>query len=84
MDTISRPPISSSELASIGNGRLAYVRKIEIATAAQLIGGDIQVPPNAELYCLYTAAGAPISISANYEAAIGSALEHELVAASVH
>jgi hypothetical protein len=36
------------------------------------------------VFCLYNANGAPISISQNYQAAIGSAIEHDLIAASVH
>jgi hypothetical protein len=84
MSRFTRPEISSAELANIGGGVLAYVRKIEAAAAAKLIGNQIAVAPNSVLYCLYTASGAPISISANYEAAIGSAMEHELIPASVH
>ncbi len=84
MDKLEKPMISSAELAHLGGGVLAYVRKIEAAAAAKLVGKQITVPPNAELFCLYTASGAPISISANYEAALGSAVEHELIAASVH
>jgi hypothetical protein len=81
---MNKPVISSVDLAHLGGGVLGYVRKIEPAAAAKLVGNSLQVPPNAELFCLYNAAGAPISISVNYQAAIGSALEHELIAASVH
>lgn len=84
MNNHIKPVISSDQLASIGSGVLAYVRKIEAATAARLIGSQIEVAPNAEFFCLYNAEGSPISISANYEAAIGSAIEHELIPASVH
>ncbi len=84
MNKDEKPVISSIDLAHLGGGVLAYVRKIEAAAAAKLVGSPIQVPPNAELFCLYTASGSPISISANYEAALGSAIEHELIAASVH
>lgn len=84
MNNHTKPAISSDDLARIGDGVLAYVRKIEAAAAAKLIGNQIAVGPNAELFCLYNAQGAPISISANYEAAIGSAIEHELIPATVH
>lgn len=84
MTKLDKPVISTDDLAHLGGGVLAYVREIEAATAARLIGNQIAVPPDAILYCLYNANGAPISISANYEAAIGSAAEHELIAASVH
>jgi hypothetical protein len=79
-----KPVISNAELAHLGSGILVYVRKIEAAAAAKLLGGDMKVDPNMELFCLYTASGSPISISTNYAAALDSALEHELIAASVH
>jgi hypothetical protein len=84
MAIIEKTVISPEDLAHLGGGVLAYVRKIEAAAAAKLLGSQMQVPPNAELFCLYNANGSPISISPNYEAAIGSAHEHELIAASVH
>ena len=84
MDKIAKPAISSAELAHLGGGIVGYVRKIEAAAAAKLVGDHFNMQPNTELYCLYNASGAPISISQNYQAAIGSAIEHELLAASVH
>jgi hypothetical protein len=76
--------MSAEDLAHLGGGVFAYVRKIEASAAAKLIGNQMQVPADAQLFCLYNANGAPISISANYQAAIGSAHEHELIPASVH
>jgi hypothetical protein len=85
MDKTSKPVISSDDLAHLGGGVLAYVRKIEAATAAKLLGDqEFVVPPNTQLFCLYNANGSPISISPNYESAIGSAIEHELIPATVH
>jgi hypothetical protein len=80
----SKPVMSTEDLAHLGGGVLAYIRQIEGAAAAKLIGDQIAVPPDAKLYCLYNANGSPISISQNYQAAIGSAIEHELIAATVH
>jgi hypothetical protein len=76
--------ISAQDLAHLGGGVFAYVRKIEAAAAAKLLGDQLTILPNTEFYCLYNANGLPISISANYQAAIGSAEQHELIAASVH
>ncbi len=85
MPKIEKPVISTEQLAHLGGGILSYVRKIEAAEAVKLlVNQHINLPQGAELYCLYNANGAPISISQNYEAAIGSAFEHELIAASVH
>ena len=84
MDKLVKPTMSNIDLAHLGGGILGYVRKIEAAAAAKLLGNQLNLPNGAELYCLYNANGAPISISQNYQAAIGSALEHDLIAASVH
>ena len=84
MDKLAKPIMSSADLAHLGGGILGYVRKIEATAAAKLVGNQLNVPNDAELFCLYNANGAPISISQNYQAAVGSAIEHDLIAASVH
>ena len=76
--------MTAEELAALGGGVFAYVRKIAGAEASAMLGGDMKIPPDAELYCLYNANGAPISISQDYGSALGSAQEHELTPASVH
>lgn len=76
--------LSPQQLAQLGGGVLGYVREIETAVARKLLGKALQLPDQAKLYCLYNADGSPISISATHDAAIGSALEHDLLAASVH
>jgi hypothetical protein len=76
--------ITAEELGALGGGVFAYVRKIAGAQASAMLGEAMNIPPDAELYCLYNANGAPISISQDYGSALGSAQEHELTAASVH
>jgi len=75
--------ISAAQLAQMGNGVLAYVREIEGRNAAAMLGGQLNVAPDAKLFCLYNANGQPISISQSREAALGSAFEHELIAATL-
>ncbi len=80
---MSQISVSPDQLQAIGNGTLAYVRKIEAETAAKLIGQPVELTQGQELFCLYNANGQPISISQSYEAAVGNALEHELVSVMV-
>ena len=75
--------ISAEQLALLGNGVLAYVREIEGRNAAALLGDKMYIAPDAKLFCLYNANGQPISISQTHEAALGSAFEHELIAATL-
>ena len=77
-------PLTPEALAALGGGVVGYVKAIAGADATKMLGGQLAVPPDAELYCLYNANGMPISISPSYEAAVGNALEHDLVPASVH
>ena len=84
MEHKSHIEISPAQLQAIGNGLLAYVKPIGAEDASKLIGQPVEMPEDGKLFCLYNANGAPISISQSFDAALGSALEHELVAALVH
>lgn len=83
-DTKRTPNISETEFAHLGGGALAYIREIEGDEATRLLGKELVLAPDSKLFCVYHANGMPISISGTREAAIGSALEHELVPMSVH
>jgi hypothetical protein len=76
--------MTEDQFAHLGGGMVAYVREIEGREAVKMLGQQIKVAPEAKLFCLYNADGSPISISGSREAAMNSALEHELVPASVH
>ena len=84
--TITRKTLdlSPQDLARLGGGAVGYIREIEGQDAMKLIGPAATVPAEAKLFCLYGADGTPVSISGSFEAAIGSAFEHELMPMSVH
>ena len=42
--------ISAAQLAQMGNGVLAYVREIEGRNAAAMLGGQLNVAPDAKLF----------------------------------
>ena len=75
--------VSPEQLQAIGNGFLAYVKAIEPTDAARMLGQPVQAGPEGKLFALFNANGMPISISQSFEAAVGNAEEHELVAARV-
>jgi hypothetical protein len=76
--------LSLEELAQLGNGALSYIREIEGRDVIRMVGPQAQVAPDAKLFCLFNANGSPISISGTREAAVGSAVEHELIPISLH
>jgi len=76
--------LSLEELAQLGNGALSYIREIEGRDVIRMVGPQARVAPDAKLFCLFNANGSPISISGTREAAVGSAVEHELIPISLH
>jgi len=76
--------LSPEELAQLGNGALSYIREIEGRDVIRLVCPQVRVSPDAKLFCLFNANGSPISISGTREGAADSAVEHELVAISLH
>jgi hypothetical protein len=76
--------LSPEDLASLGEGALGYIREIDDSDAIKLMGPMTRIAPGTKLFCLYHADGTPVSISASHEAALGSAMEHELLAVSLH
>ena len=84
MDTKKTFTLSPDDLAKLGGGAVAYIREIEGRDAIRLLGGKAKVAPSAKLFALYHADGTPVSISGTWDAAMGSAFEHELMPMSVH
>lgn len=84
MDQKQTISISPEQLQAIGSGFLAYVKAIAVEDAVRMLGQPIAAGPEGKLFALFGANGQPISISQSREAAIGNAMEHELVPASLH
>jgi hypothetical protein len=77
--------LSPEDLALMGGGALGYIREIEGSEAIRLMGPTApRIAPKDKLFALYHADGTPVSVSGTYEAAMGSAFEHELMPMSVH
>lgn len=71
-------------LAQIGEGHLAYVREMSSEDLARAFPGGPDLPPGLRLWALIGAAGQPIMVADDRDLALESALEHDLVAVSVH
>ena len=77
-------PESEINLASLGLGEVAYVRKVSLDDVERMTGQKVVADRRKPLYCLYMADGTPMSISDTREAALANAFEHDLSAISVH
>jgi hypothetical protein len=76
--------ISPDQLARLGGGHVGYIREIGAEAASKALGQPVRLQDDQRLFCLYQADGTPIAISPSREAALASALEHELLPMSVH
>jgi len=76
--------ISKDALSDLGNGTLAYVRKMQPAELESLFPGLPPLEGNASLWALLNADGTPILLADNREAAIANAFEQELEMVSLH
>ena len=76
--------ISKDALSDLGNGTLAYVRKMQPDELESLFPGMPPLEGNASLWALLNADGTPILLADNREAAIANAFEQELEMVSLH
>jgi hypothetical protein len=83
-NTFQEPIISPEALASLGGGKIAYVKTIRSEDVASLFPQAPQIAPGLKLFALHAADGTPIMLTDTREAAVANAWSHELEAVSVH
>ncbi len=74
----------SASLASLGGGKIAYLRALKAAEAKDLFPGLPEVAPDLQLWALLGADGTPIMLSDSREAAVMNAHENDLEMVSIH
>lgn len=82
-----RPAMSGTEFAQLGGGRIAYIKIVKPEQAERLYPqaeGLEKLPKSMDLFALNAADGTPLALTDSLSAAIGHAIEDELVVASVH
>ena len=81
------PPVSvmsMSELASLGGGKVAYIKSLSHDEAKELFPAVEGLPEGIDLYALHAADGTPLMLTDSRQAALGHAMSDELEVASVH
>ncbi len=81
---ITADAISSSELALLGNGEIAYIRPLKAMDVKKLFPQLTGVPDGIDLFAVYTADGTPLALTDSFNAAIANVKENDLAAVSVH
>jgi hypothetical protein len=82
--TISPDGITPEALATMGEGQIAYVKKIRSEDVPNLFPQAPRMSPGLKLFALHAANGAPIMLTDSLEAAVANAWSHELQTVSVH
>ena len=80
----SRPLLTTEQLASLGDGQIAYLRPIRSEELSRLIPSAPAVQPGLQLFALLAADGTPIVVTDSRDAAIANAMEHQLSMVSLH
>ena len=78
------PRVSLENLATMGDGRIAYVKQIRSEDVPQLFPQAPEIAPGLKLFALHSADGTPMMLTDSREAAIANAWSQELEAVSVH
>jgi hypothetical protein len=81
---MNTPVLSTEALASLGGGRIAYVKAIRSEDVKGMFPDAPELEPGMKLFALHSADGTPIMVTDTREAALASAFSHELETVSVH
>ena len=76
--------LTKSELAGIGNGEVAYIRKIRNEEVSKCFPEAPDIDPSVDLWALFCADGTPILLTDNRSSTFFKAAEDELKTVSLH
>jgi hypothetical protein len=81
---MAAPIVSESDLASLGDGVVAYIRTMSSEEAQERFPSIDNLPRGLTLYALHAADGTPIALTDTRQAAMSHALGDDLEIAMVH
>lgn len=76
--------ITPENLASLGEGHIAYVRAMKSEDVTRLFPGAPELAPGHRIWALLSANGTPIMLADNPSAIEENAMEQNLATVSVH
>ncbi len=76
--------MSADQFASLGEGRVAYVRKMQSDDLIGRYPGLPELDRGLELWALFSADGQPILLTGELQSALAGAVENELTAVAIH
>jgi hypothetical protein len=81
---LSRPLLTNEQLASLGGGRVAYLKTIRSEDVSRLFPAAPAIQPGLQLFALLAADGTPIIVTDSRDAAVANAMSQELEMVSLH
>lgn len=81
---MNKPVFTEHEFAHLGEGEIAYVRKIRSDELARTFPALPPIAPGLEIWALFGASGEPIVLSDVRDTALKGAHEHELRTVMLH
>jgi len=79
-----RPLLTNEQLASLGGGRVAYLKPIRSEDVSRLFPAAPAIQPGLQLFALLAADGTPIIVTDSRDAAVANAMSQELEMVSLH
>lgn len=80
----SVPLLTNEQLASLGGGRVAYLKPIRSEDVSRLFPAAPAIQPGLQLFALLAADGTPIIVTDSRDAAVANAMSQELEMVSLH
>jgi hypothetical protein len=81
---LSPPLLTNEQLASLGGGRVAYLKPIRSEDVSRLFPAAPAIQPGLQLFALLAADGTPIIVTDSRDAAVANAMSQELEMVSLH
>jgi hypothetical protein len=78
------PLLTDDQLASLGGGRVAYLKPIRSEEVSRLFPAAPPIQPGLQLFALLAADGTPIVVTDSRDAAVANAMSQELEMVSLH
>jgi len=80
----SKTQVSEAELAHLGEGQVAYIRRMRSEEITRRFPGAPDLDPGLDLWALFSADGTPILVSDDRTSAFFKAQENDLRTVSLH
>ncbi|HEY4192308.1 MAG TPA: DUF1150 family protein [Mesorhizobium sp.] len=77
-------PMTNGEFAHLGEGSVAYLRKVSSDDLRGRFPTLGEITPGLELWALFSANGQPILLSDARDRALAGAMENDLVTVAIH